>query len=149
MRILDADEARGREMHIAAADGAADLGQLQPPLLVVGDGAQTQTAQGGGSPHFVVHDVRFVPQYHLVAALAMGEHRCQVALRAAGCEEGRLLAHYLRRHRLQAVYRRVVPEHVVSQRRLRDRFQHLRRRQSDSIAPEVNDLHGLIKRAPS
>ena len=77
----------------------------------------------------------------LVAAPAVGQKGDEVALGAAGCEHRRFFVQQLRGYVLKAVHGWVLTEYVIAQLRLGHRPAHLRRRQRDGIATQIDRFH--------
>ena len=141
VRVLEAHQPRGREVHVGV--GVDVLLHLLEVERAVGriEAAQLHVAERRGAALLVEHDVRLGVQEDLVAAARERAHGRLVAHRAGGEVEAGLLAEQAGGVLLQADDRGVVAEHVVADLGLEHGAAHLRRRTRDGVAAQVDRLH--------
>lgn len=86
--VFEADEARGWEVRVRAAEARLEVGEEKRAVGLIGKLAGVNPADGRYSARFVEEGVGFVAEHDFVAALAVGEEGGEVAHGAAGDEEG-------------------------------------------------------------
>jgi hypothetical protein len=113
MRVLGAHQRDARDVIVGPAQRVEQRAHGHDAALArdrVGEHARVR----GDAPLLVVVDVRLGLEQHLVAGLREHLHRDLIGHGAARHEQRRLLAGEFGHAGLQAVDRRVVPEHVVA-----------------------------------
>ena len=145
-RVFEREQARARKVRVVGLDGSSDVGERQRAVGLMLDRLRLHARQHRGAARFPSIVVRHLADDDLVAALAMA-HRCdEVALRAAGHEQRRLLAEHRCDALLQRVDGRVVAEDVVTELGAHHRVAHRGGWSRDGVAAQIDNLHGLRSR---
>src|SRR5581483_10944507 len=141
VRVLQTDEGRARAVDVRRAHQPPHLVWVDEAAVVVARLAQLDAADPGRAGDLVVQYVGLAAHDGFVAALAVRQQRDEVGHGAAGDEHGRLLAHPVGGHLLQALDGGVVAEDVVSDFGPEHRLAHRRRGMRDRVAAQVDYLH--------
>ena len=113
LRVLQAEQARAREVGIVGLDRGLDPVQVERAVGLELERLGLDAPQHRRAAAFVLVGMRLLPDDVLVAALAVRHHAQQVALGSGGHEHRRFLAQHLRGQALQAIDGRVLPVDVV------------------------------------
>ena len=136
--VLDAQQAGTRAVVIVRLHGRGNRLRRQ---LAVGVGRQREqhhAAEHRRAAGLVFVDVGLIAEQDLFAAPRLRQHRHQVALRAGGHEQARLLAEQRRHPLLQPVHGGIVAVHVVAEFGVVHGAPHLAARVGHGVAAQVN-----------
>jgi len=136
--VLQAEQPALRVVRVVGLDRLLDRRQRQRAVGRVLERLRLDTAERRRAAALPAIRVRHLADDVFVAAAAMREDRDQVALRAAGDIESRLLAEHRRDPVLQRVDARVVAEDVVADFGSGHRRAHRRGRPRHRVAPEID-----------
>ena len=136
--VLDAQQAGARAVVVVRLDGGSDRLRRQLAAGIGGQREQHHAAEHRGAPGLVLEDVRLIAEQDLFAAPRLRQHRNQVALRAGGHEQARLLAEQRRHPLLQAIHGGVVAVHVVAELGVVHGAPHVAGRVGHGVAAQVN-----------
>jgi hypothetical protein len=145
LRVLQAQQARAREMGIVRLDRARDAIQVECTVRFVVERLRLNAAEHGSAAALVLVRMSLLADDVFFAALAMRHQPEQIALRAARDEQRCLLAEHLRREPFEAIDRRIFAVDVIAHLRRRHRGAHGRARQSDGVAAQVDRFHGRLR----
>jgi hypothetical protein len=123
---------------VVGLDVGLDVGQRNSPVGLLQQWLRLDAAEHGGAAAFPAVGVRHLANDVLLAALAMAHQAAQIALRAGGHEQRRLLTQHRGDALLQRVDGRVVAEDVVSDFGGGHCRTHRRSGLGDGIAAEVD-----------
>ena len=139
VRVLEGDQAGDRLVRVGrVAEGVLELVQVEGAVGVLAHLPDRGPDDDGMAGLLVFDDVGAGPGDRLLAAAQVAQLRDEVAHRAAGDEEGRLLAEQLGRPLLEGVDGGVVAEDVVAELGLVHGLAHGRRGVGDGVAAEVD-----------
>ncbi len=143
--VFQRQQAAAGEVRIVWFHGRFDIRQRQRSVALVFQRLWLHAAEHGRSTALPAIAMLHLPDDVLVAALAMRQHRAQVALRAGGHEQSRLEAEHSGDLLLQRVDARIVTEHVVAQRRLGHRRAHRGSRPGHRVAAQIHHVLGHVR----
>ncbi len=101
--VLQTEQSGDRVVLVGLLDGSANRFGGERTVPVDLDRPRSRTTEGGRARHLVSEDVVVASDDVLVAALAVAQDRCEVALGSSGEEEGSLLAGQLGHPALQGI----------------------------------------------
>jgi hypothetical protein len=138
VRGLDADQ-RGRKLvgGELRAEPLLDLDEIGRAARR-GDRAIEKPGERGDAAHLAAHDVAIAVEQHLAAAPGVGEQRHQIRHRAAGDEQGGLLAGDRGGHLFQPPHGRIALARVVAELGAAHRLAHLLGRQGHCVASQID-----------
>ena len=138
--VFQAQQTGTREVGIVGFDGRFDVGPFDSSVWSLGQGLRLNAAQNGRTATFPSIGVGHLADDVFIAPVAVRHERTQIALRAAGHEQGRLKSQVRRDALLQPVDGGIVPEHIVAHFRAQHGLAHGRGRAGDRVASQVD--HG-------
>ena len=137
VRVLQADEGRGRIMVIGGPDRGLDLFRFKdPPDAWYPAGLNARQPCRGAT--LVSDHVRSGLHDHLIAGVCVQAYCKLVRHRAGRHEQGRFLSQQARRHVLQSIHGGIFTEDVIADFGSRYRLAHPGRGLGDRIAAEIN-----------
>ena len=113
-------------MEVVGLDGMGDLVEVQRTVGLVPQRLGLGASQYSRPAAFIFVGVSVLSDNVLIAPLAVRQYANKVALRTAGCEDGRFFTQHLSRQRFQAVDGRVFAVDVVANFRFAHRISHRR-----------------------
>lgn len=140
--VFERHEARAREVRVVVADEALDVAGPEEPAWGR-DEADRAARDGGVATGFVIADVAVGVADDFVARLGLGADGEQVGHRAAGDEQGGLLAEHGRDAFLEGADGRVVAECVIAERGVVHGLTHGGRGAGDRVRTQIDDAHEL------
>jgi hypothetical protein len=146
-RVLETEQPALRVVRVVGLDRRLDRRDRERPVGGVLERLRLDAAERGRAAAFPAIGVRHLADDVLVAAAAVAHDADEVALRAAGDEERRLLAEQRGDPLLQRVDGRVVAEHVVADLGGGHRGTHRRRRPRHRVAAQIDhSVHRVASR---
>src|SRR5215468_3739819 len=144
VRVLQADQAGGRDVDVGGANVLLHLGRGEKTTLR-GYGHGLHAAEHRRARSLVVEDVGVAVEDDLLAVAGLGEHGDEIALRARGDEEGGLLARPAGRLFLQPPNGGIFLPHVVTHLGPGHRLSHGRGRKGQGVGAQIDDVvHGYL-----
>ena len=125
-RIFERQQPRAREMDIVGFDGIGDALNRDAAVRLILERLRLNAAEHRGTAALVLVGVGLLTHQVFVAAAAMRHQRGQIALRAAGEEQGTLESETFGDQRLQAIDGGIVAIDIVAHFRRRHGGAHSR-----------------------
>ncbi len=136
--ILQGQQPRPREVWIIRLHRRRNFLHRQRPIRCILNRLRLNTPQHRRPAPLILIGVRVLPNNILIPPPAMRHQRAKIAHRPTRAKQPRLKPQPLRQCVLQSLHRRIIPKHIIPQRRRHHGLAHGRGGLGDGIAAEVD-----------